>query len=328
MSDLLRVEDLSVHFPVRRNPFGKPRVLKAVDHVSFSIERNSVFGLCGESGSGKTTVGKAIIGLKKRTGGTVFFDGEPLPERNSRELRKRMQIIFQDPVGSLNPQKTIRELLAEPLRIHHLASSRDEEEERILSMLEKVGLGKEVLCRHPHEFSGGQLQRICICRSLLTEPEFLVCDESIASLDVSIQAQIINLLRSLKREFNLTVLFISHNFAVLGYLADRIGVMYLGSIVEIAPASELSSEPLHPYSKALLSVIPQPDPRLERSRKKIVLEGEMPSPIDPPEGCPFFSRCPFAEEHCRQEKPALEEVSSGHYAACFKAKELIGRKDG
>ena len=329
MCDLIRVEKLSVYFPLRNGLFGKS-YLKAVDNVSFSIPRETIFGLCGESGSGKTTTGKAVLDLVKRTSGSVYLDGELVGSR-TRELRKRMQIIFQDPAGSLNPSKTIRQLLAEPLRLHKIVSSRAEAEERIIRMLDKVGMSADVLNRYPHEFSGGQLQRICICRALLVEPEFLVCDESIASLDVSIQAQIINLLRSLKDEFHLTILFISHNLAVLSYLCDSIGVMYLGNLVEAASAEEISSRPLHPYTEALLSVVPVPDPETERERKKTVLEGEIPSPVNPPPGCPFVTRCSFRTERCMKEKPEYREISSGHFIACHKAEDITwqgGRSNG
>ena len=318
MSDFIKAENLSVYFPMRKGLHEK-QYLKAVDNVSFSISKETVFGLCGESGSGKTTTGKAILDLVKKTNGQVYLDGEPVC-KTTKDIRKRMQIIFQDPAGSLNPSKTILQLLMEPLRLHGLVSSKDEAMKRIVFMLGKVGLSDDILCRYPHEFSGGQLQRICICRALLVEPEFLVCDESIASLDVSIQAQIINLLKVLKKEFHLTILFISHNLAVLSYLCDEIGVMYLGNLVERASVAELLSNPLHPYTKALLSVVPIPDPDIERARTKIVLQGEIPNPVHPPLGCPFSTRCKTATDRCQKEKPAYQEIFPQHYVACFELK--------
>ena len=316
MCDLIRVEKLSVYFPLRNGLFGKS-YLKAVDNVSFSIPRETIFGLCGESGSGKTTTGKAVLDLVKRTSGSVYLDGELVGSR-TRELRKRMQIIFQDPAGSLNPSKTIRQLLAEPLRLHKIVSSRAEAEERIIRMLDKVGMSADVLNRYPHEFSGGQLQRICICRALLVEPEFLVCDESIASLDVSIQAQIINLLRSLKDEFHLTILFISHNLAVLSYLCDSIGVMYLGNLVEAASAEEISSRPLHPYTEGLLRAIPS---IADDKEELFSIPGTVPRFTYPVSSCRFAGRCPYSERGCTESEPPLIEMENGRKVRCFRYME-------
>ncbi len=322
---IIEIEDLSVLFPMKKE-FCKPRsYVRAVNEVSLSIRRNSIFGLAGESGSGKTTTGKAVLGLAPVTKGIVRFNGQRIDDckTDMKTLRKELQIIFQDPMSSLNPHKRIGASLEEPLNIHRLYPDRIQRTERIESVLADVGLKPSILDRYPHEFSGGQLQRICIARAILLEPSFLICDESIASLDVSIQAQIINLFKKLKEEYNLSLLFISHNISVLRYLCDDLGVMYLGSLVEIADTETLFDKPLHPYTQALLSVVPLPDPRYEATREHHVLQGEIPSPINPPPGCPFSTRCPLSTVICRQECPELRELEPGHSVACHRAGEVI-----
>lgn len=322
--NIIEVKDLSVYFPLKKNLFKPTEYVKAVDDISFSIKENSIYGLAGESGSGKTTTGKAIISLIPLTSGKIIFNGKEIDKAyaGSKAIRKDMQIIFQDPIGSLNPQKNILSILEEPLHIHNLYTNPIERKRRIESVLESVSLDPDILDRYPHEFSGGQLQRICIARAILLEPKLLVCDESIASLDVSIQAQIINLLKDLQKKFNLTILFISHNISVLQYLCDDLGVMYLGQLVETAPSLELFKNPMHPYTKALLSVVPTPDPRFEATRDKEILKGEIPSPINPPVGCPFNTRCPVAIDVCMEIRPKTKEVEKGHFVACH----LVGEQ--
>ena len=306
----IKVDNLTVKFPLKKQEY-----LTAVNSVSFGIEKGEIFALVGESGSGKTTTGKAILNLVKVSSGHVYLENEEITGKESKSIRKRMQIIFQDPYSTLNPHKTIRRILEEPLKLHKIAYG-DQLQTKLKDMLCQVGLCEDILDKYPHEFSGGQLQRICIARALLLNPEFLVCDESIASLDVSIQAQIINLLKELQKEYCLTMLFISHNMSVLRYICNSIGVMYLGCLVEKSEGEELFNNPLHPYTRALLSVVPSPDPHFEDSRSKTILKGEIPSPINPPKGCPFSTRCSFAIEKCYEEKPLLKEVRQGHFCAC------------
>lgn len=312
MDNLLEVRDLNVLFPVKKKFLQRRQYVHAVRHVNLDIKQGSIVGLVGESGSGKTTTGKAILHLVEPTSGTIRFRGE-----GTNRLQKESQMIFQDPFSSLNPQKTIHQSLETPMIIHGIGEDRDSRSALIGKTLQSVGLTTDVLDRFPHEFSGGQLQRICIARVLLLRPSFLVCDEAIAALDVSIQSQIINLFKQLKDEYDLTYLFISHNISVLKYLCDEIGVMYLGEIVEFAPTQELFSNPRHPYTRALLRAVPVPNPRLERAGAgQDLLEGEMPNPIHPPPGCSFSTRCPHAAEQCRRAAPEYKVCGEGHRAAC------------
>jgi len=318
---LLKVERLAKLFPVKKGLFGRTRLVRAVDGVSFYVRHGETLGLVGESGCGKSTLGRTVLRLIDPTFGRIVFDSRditPLSQRQLRPLRRRMQIIFQDPYSSLNPRMTVRSIVGEALSIHRLVESKSEEEARVESLLKKVGLRPEAMNRYPHEFSGGQRQRIGIARALAVEPEFIVCDEPISALDVSIQAQIVNLLLDLRDEYNLSYLFISHDLKVVEYVSQRVAVMYLGKIVEVAPAASLFERRHHPYTRALLSAIPVPDPG--RRRLRMLLEGDVPSPIDPPSGCTFHPRCPRAEKgKCDVETPALTELESGshHRVACW-----------
>ena len=315
--ELLVVEDLKTYFPIRAGLLQRVvSQVKAVDGVSFSIREGETFGLVGESGCGKTTVGRTILRLQPATAGSVFFDGEDVFAKHGgdlKALRRNMQIIFQDPYSSLDPRVPVGETIAEGLEIHGIKNRR-ERHEVVLEMLDKVGLNPYHANRYPHEFSGGQRQRIGIARALALRPKFIICDEPVSALDVSIQSQILNLLRQLSQEFGLTYLFIAHNLSVVEHISDRIGVMYLGALVEVTDRNELYHNPLHPYTQALLSAIPLPKPGLKRQR--IVLKGEIPSPINPPSGCRFHTRCPFAADICQQVIPPLEEKASGHWVAC------------
>jgi oligopeptide transport system ATP-binding protein len=316
---LLVVENLKKYYPIRKGVI--PRVVgyvEAVNDVSFTIGRGETLGLVGESGCGKTTVGRSILRLIEPTGGSVRFDGvevTSLSVLEMRKLRRRMQIIFQDPYSSLNPRYTVSEIVGEALRLHGLADSRKAARDIVGDLLERVGLSRNYINRYPHEFSGGQRQRIGIARALALKPEFIVCDEAVSALDVSIQAQIINLLNSLQREFNLSYLFIAHDLAVVKHISDRVGVMYLGEIVEFSDSDDLFAAPMHPYTRALLSAIPVPIPRRQRAR--IPLKGDVPSPINPPSGCRFRTRCPLATEVCAGERPPLVEIRPRHWAACY-----------
>lgn len=311
---LLSAWDLVKHFPVDNSD----DVVRAVDGVSFDITAGETLGLVGESGCGKSTVGRCVLRLIEPTSGDVRFEGRNIldaPAGELQALRRDMQIIFQDPYASLNPRLSIRSIVSEPLKIHGIGD-RNERRERVADLLQKVGLDQRYADRYPHEFSGGQRQRIGIARALALEPKLIVCDEPVSALDVSVQAQVVNLLQQLQEELGLTYLFISHGLAVVEHISDRVAVMYLGKIVEICEASELYFNPLHPYTKALLSAIPVPDPTIKRER--IVLEGDVPTPIDPPSGCRFRTRCPFAIEDCARIVPELREISDGHYAACIR----------
>jgi oligopeptide transport system ATP-binding protein len=317
---LLQVQDLVMHFPLTQGIIFQRKVgaVRAVDGLSFSIRKGETMGLVGESGCGKSTTGRAILQLHRPTSGTVQFEGVELTRLKGeplRKMRRQMQMIFQDPYASLNPRMTVGSIIGEPLDIHNLARGK-EKQQRVEELLRVVGLNPYFANRYPHEFSGGQRQRIGIARALAVNPSFIVCDEPISALDVSIQAQIINLLEELQDEFGLTYLFIAHDLSVVRHISDRIAVMYLGKIVEVADRLELYENPLHPYTKALLSAVPIPDPAIERKRERIILTGDVPSPVAPPPGCRFHTRCPLADTICREQEPEFREVTPGHWAAC------------
>ena len=311
---ILEVQNLKKYFPVKSG--FKKLTLKAVDGVSFTINRGETLGLVGESGCGKTTVGRTLLQLYKPTDGKVIFEGQEVTEKNINEMRKKMQMVFQDPYSSLNPRMTVEDIIGEPLDVHKLYSSRSERREKILSLMELVGLNSEHATRYAHEFSGGQRRRIGIASALAVNPDFIVCDEPVSALDVSIQAQIINMFEELQAKLGLSYLFIAHDLLVVQHISKRIAVMYLGKLVEIGDADEVCNSPIHPYSISLLSAVPIPDPKLERSRQRIVLEGDVPSPLAMPEGCPFRTRCKYATEKCAKEMPPLTDRGNGHFAAC------------
>lgn len=317
---LLQVESLTKYFYKPQGLFGqKKQIVKSVDHVTFDIMRNETLGLVGESGCGKTTVGRTITRLYEPTDGKIIFDGKDISHLTKKELlpyRKKMQMIFQDPYASLNARMTVMDIIREALDLHSGLKTKEEKSRRVYELLDRVGLMREHANRYPHEFSGGQRQRIGIARALAVDPEFIVCDEPISALDVSIQAQVVNMLEDLQREFGLTYLFIAHDLSMVRHISDRIGVMYLGKLVEIGPSEEIYSHHLHPYTEALLSSVPVPDPEKARAKEQIVLQGDIPSPIDPPSGCRFRTRCPRACEQCAQAEPELKPVGNNHYVAC------------
>ena len=318
---LVEVQHLQQFFPA--GGFGKnKRFVKAVDDVNFYIYRGETLGLVGESGCGKTTTGRTLLRLYEPTDGTIIYDGKVIFDKqkkiaeNMLPYRKKMQIVFQDPYASLDPRMTVGDIVGEPIDIHNLTSSKQERYDRIIDLLQKVGLNSEHANRYPHEFSGGQRQRVGIARALAVDPEFIVCDEPISALDVSIQAQVINMFEDLQESMGLTYLFIAHDLSVVKHISNRIGVMYLGKLVELADSYELTMHSLHPYTKSLISAIPIADPIKARQNKRIVLEGDVPSPLNPPSGCRFRTRCPYATELCAQEVPEFKEVKPGHFAAC------------
>ena len=315
---LLEVKNLKKYYPVRTG-FIKKTELKAVDDVSFFIRKGETLGIVGESGCGKTTLGRAVLRLEEPTSGDIIYEGESIIGKNMKEYRKKMQIVFQDPYASLDPRKTVSDIIGEAMDLQKLCKSKEERKEKILELMKLVGLNAEFYNRFPHEFSGGQRQRIGIARALAVNPGFIICDEPVSALDVSIQAQIINMLEELQETRKLTYLFIAHDLAIVKHISNRIGVMYLGHLVELAESAELYRSPIHPYTEMLLSAIPIADPDLSAARKRIRLEGEVPSPLNPPSGCPFRTRCPKAGKACAESMPALREITPGHFAACHNA---------
>ena len=312
---LVEVKDLKQYFPIK---VGFKKIpLKAVDGVSFSIKPGETLGLVGESGCGKTTVGRSLLRLYTPTGGEVLYNGEKVDESSIKHMRKEMQMVFQDPYSSLNPRMTVEDIIGEPLDVHKLYSNRAERREKIINLMELVGLNAEHATRYAHEFSGGQRQRIGIARALATNPKFIVCDEAVSALDVSIQAQVINMFEELQEKLGVAYLFIAHDLLVVHHISDRIAVMYLGRIVEIADSNELNDNPIHPYTQSLLSAVPYPDPKMAKERQRIVLEGDVPSPLHMPSGCAFRTRCRYATEKCAQECPALTDRGDGHMVACW-----------
>ena len=318
MSDtLLRVEDLKIYYPVAGSGFGKKEFVKAVDGVTFEVKKGEVFGIVGESGCGKSTLGRGVCKLENLTSGHVYLDGEDITEYNDRRMRsirKKVQMVFQDPYASLNPRMSVFDIIAEPLLVHHLYQDKADLEKKVLDLLHRVGLDDYHANRYPHEFSGGQRQRIGIARALAVEPSLIIADEPVSALDVSIQAQVLNLLNELKHDLDLTYIFVAHDLSVVEYISDRVGVMYLGNFVEAGEKEKIYSNPMHPYTQALLSAVPVPDPTAKRER--ILLEGSIPSAHKPPTGCKFHTRCPKCMECCKTQAPERYEVDDGHYVYC------------
>ena len=312
---LVEVEHLKQYFQVRSG--FKNMTLKAVDDVSFCIKPGETLGLVGESGCGKTTVGRSLLHLYDPTGGTVRFEGEEVTKKNIQRMRAKMQMVFQDPYSSLDPRMTAEDIIGEPLDVHRLCASRKERRDKVISLMELVGLNSEHATRYAHEFSGGQRQRIGIARALAVDPKFIVCDELVSALDVSIQAQVINMFEDLQSQLGVAYLFIAHDLLVVQHISNRIAVMYLGHVVELADANELMSDPKHPYTQSLLSAVPIPDPKTARKKNRIVLEGDVPSPLNMPSGCPFRTRCRYATEQCAMERPELTDRGGGHMVACW-----------
>jgi len=323
---LLRVENLVKHFPIMRGIFQKQvGAVRAVDDISFEVKRGETLGLVGESGCGKSTTGRTVLQLFRATSGSVYYDNVDLTKLKGEDLRKmrrKMQMIFQDPYASLNPRMTVGEIIREPLLVHNVATEADAND-RVKQLLELVRLNPSFTTRYPHEFSGGQRQRIGIARALALQPSFVVCDEPISALDVSIQAQVVNLLEELQDKFGLTYLFIAHDLSMVRHISDRVAVMYLGVVVELTTREELFKNPLHPYTQALLSAVPIPDPVKEATRKRTILVGDVPSPANPPSGCRFRTRCPIAESICAEQRPEFREVKPGHFVACFFAERFM-----
>ena len=319
---LVEVKDLKQHFNINVGMF-RTKPLKAVDGISFSINKGETLGLVGESGCGKTTAGRTLLHLYKPTAGEIYYKGKKIETKEDiLEFRKKAAMVFQDPYSSLNPRMTVADIIAEPLDIHKLYSSKEERQEKVLELMNSVGLNSEHASRYAHEFSGGQRQRIGIARALAINPEFIVCDEPVSALDVSIQAQVINMFGELQEKLGLSYLFIAHDLLVVRHISDRIAVMYLGKMVEMADAAEIYDHPLHPYSKALMSAVPVPDPKIARANVRIPLEGDIPSPLNAPSGCPFRTRCPYATPLCAEAMPEFKEVSKGHFVACHRVAEI------
>lgn len=313
---LVEVNNLKQYFPIKAG-FGKTIPLKAVDGVSFAIKPGETLGLVGESGCGKTTVGRSLLHLYKPTSGDIFYNGQRVDEKSIQSMRKDMQMVFQDPYSSLNPRMTVEDIIGEPLDVHKLYTSKGERRDKILHLMELVGLNAEHATRYAHEFSGGQRQRIGIARALATNPKFIICDEAVSALDVSIQAQVINMFEELQDKLGIAYLFIAHDLLVVHHISDRIAVMYLGRVVEIADADELNASPIHPYTQSLLSAVPYPDPKMAKERQRIILEGDVPSPLHMPTGCAFRTRCKYATEQCAKECPTLTDRGDGHQVACW-----------
>ena len=321
---LLKVRHAKTYFPIKKGVMKRTvGYVKAVDDISLDVYRGETLGLVGESGCGKTTVGRSILHLYQPTGGEVEFEGRLIKTKSDiNELRKKATMVFQDPYSSLNPRMTVSDIIGEPLDIHKMYANKAERMERILELMDRVGLNSEHASRYAHEFSGGQRQRIGIARALALRPEFIVCDEPVSALDVSIQAQVINMFVELQEQMGLTYLFIAHDILVVRHISDRIAVMYLGKMVELADASVIYDQPLHPYTRSLMSAVPQPDPKVARANKRIVLSGDIPSPLNAPSGCPFRTRCPHAAPCCAEAMPEFKEVESGHFVACHRVNEL------
>ena len=319
---LIQVKNLKQYFNINMGWF-KNKPLKAVDDVSFNINKGETLGLVGESGCGKTTVGRTILHLYKPTSGEVIYNGNPIKTKaDIKKFREKATMVFQDPYSSLNPRMTVSDIIGEPLDVHKMYENKKEREEKILELMDHVGLNSEHAARYAHEFSGGQRQRIGIARSLAVNPDFIVCDEPVSALDVSIQAQVINMFDELQEKLGLTYLFIAHDLLVVRHISDRIAVMYIGKMVELADAETIYTKPLHPYSQSLLSAVPVPDPKIARANKRIVLKGDIPSPLNAPSGCPFRTRCQYAKPICAEQVPEFQEVEKGHFVACHRVKEI------